>query len=194
MGRYVKKGEKGIPILAPILIKQEKEVGKDNQKLVGFKVVYIFDISQTEGEPLPDPPDWKSPEQNAVLTERLIMFAMSKGIKVSIKELAGDIQGTSTGGTILVSPNTGTKTLIHEIAHELMHQDNDRPQNKAILELEAESVAYVVARHFGMDGLASPNYIALHGADAEKILDHVQRIRNFALTIINEVENLRMDE
>jgi len=50
-----------------------------------------------------------------------------------------------------------------------MHQGNDRPVNQTILELEAESVAYVVAEHFGLCGLTSPNYVALHGADAHMI-------------------------
>lgn len=43
--------------------------------IAGFKVVYVFNIAQTEGEPLPPPPDWKSPEKNAELDERLLVFA-----------------------------------------------------------------------------------------------------------------------
>ena len=189
MGRSVRKGEKGIPILAPIVVKQDKDAGEDKEKLVGFKVVYVFDISQTEGEPIPEPPDWKSPEQNVLLSEHLIRFAESKGINVAVKELAGEIQGVSSGGAILLSPNAGTKTLIHEIAHELMHQDDDRPKNKTILELEAESVAYVVGKHFGLEGLASPNYVALHGADAEMILAHLESIRITAKGIITNVDS-----
>ena len=186
MGRYVKKGEHGIPILAPILVKVNEN---SEEELVGFKAVYIFDVSQTEGESLPEPPDWKSPEQNEVLTKRLIKFAESKGINVAFKELTGDIQGVSLGGAILVSPFAGTKTFIHEIAHELLHQNDDRPHDKTIVELEAESVAYVVAKHFGIDGLASPSYIALHGADAEMILAHLERIRVTAKEIITNIDS-----
>ena len=69
----------------------------------------------------------------------------------------------------------------------LMHHGDDRLLDKTILELEAESVAYVVARHFGMEELASPNYIALHGADAGMILAHLERIRNNASEIIAAV-------
>ena len=65
MGRYVRKGEHGIPILAPIFSMVTDEDGEEHERLVGFKVVYVFDISQTDGEPLPEPPDWKSPEKNA---------------------------------------------------------------------------------------------------------------------------------
>ena len=185
LGRYVRKGEQGIPILAPILVKPEDEDGDDEGKLVGFKVVYVFDVSQTDGEPLPEPPDWKSPEKNYELGRKLVKFAKSKGIQVHIKDLEREIQGASIGGEIYLSPKAGTKTIIHEIAHELMHQGDERKPDKSIMELEAESVAYVVAKYFCMDGLASPNYVALHGADAGLVLAHLERIRKTAKQIIN---------
>ena len=122
-----------------------------------------------------------------MLTARLIKFAESKGINVTVKELSGDIQGVSTGGAILLSPDAGIKTLLHELAHELMHQNGDRSKDKIIPELEAESVAYVVAKHFGLDGLSSPNYIALHKADAEMIMEHLERIRDISTQIINSI-------
>ena len=172
------------PIFATVI----NDDGEEEETLVGFKVVYVFDLSQTDGKSLPEPPDWKSSQQNAILTERLIQFANKKGITVKIKELTGDIQGVSRGGSILLAPEAGTKTMIHEIAHELMHKDEGRPMNKSILELEAESVAYVVARYFGLEGLASPNYIALHGADSKKILTHLDRIRNISAEIIGAIE------
>jgi hypothetical protein len=188
MKRYVRKGEKGMPILAPVFTLVEVEEDKEEEKLVGFKTVYVFDISQTEGEALPEPPDWKSPEQNAELSRRLIGFAESKGITVIPKDLAGDIQGVSVGGVIFLSPTAGTKTLIHEIAHELLHHVEAAPKGKTIRELEAEAVAYVVSRHFGMEGLSSPNYVALHGADAEMIMAHLERIRSTGAEIIRAVE------
>lgn len=110
-----------------------------------------------DGDPLPDPPDWKSPEKNAELTELLMDFARSKDITVEVKDLPGEIQGASCGGKIILDPEAGTKTLIHEIAHELLHQVKDGPTDSTIRELEAESVAYVVAKYFGLDGLSNPN-------------------------------------
>ncbi|MFC1921797.1 ArdC family protein [Chloroflexota bacterium] len=187
MERHVRKGEKGIPILAPIFKKVENEEGEEIEKLIGFKVVYVFDISQTDGEPLPGPPDWKSREKNAELTEHLIDFARSNDITIEVKDLPGDTQGASCGGKILLDPEAGTKTLIHEIAHEMLHQVKNGPTDRTVQELEAESVAYVVGKHFGLDGLSSPNYVALHGATAEMILDHVERIRKTATEIINGV-------
>jgi hypothetical protein len=187
--RYVRKGEQGIPILAPIFIQENPDDPTSRQELKGFRVVYVFDISQTEGEPLPEPPNWKSPQQNAILSQRLIEFAKQKSISVTIKKLEGNTQGLSRGGEIELDPSAGTKTLIHEIAHELLHQDENRPMDKTIRELEAESVAYVVGKHFGLDGLSSPNYVALHGATSEMILDHLERIGRAAAEIINKLEN-----
>lgn len=57
-----------------------------------------------------------------------------------------------------------------------------------LLELETESVAYVVAKHFGLGGLSSPKYVALHDADAEMIIAHLERIRDTATNIINAIE------
>jgi hypothetical protein len=196
LGRFVRKGEKGIAILAPIIINKKEENSFSLQKkilqtsnleksLVGFKVVYVFDVSQTEGIPLPKPPDWKNPIKYASLAQKLIQFAESLGIKVSEQELRGEVQGISKGGTILLSPDAGTSTMIHEIAHEMMHRDKDRPLNRSVVELEAEAVSYVVGRFFGMEGFACPNYVALHGKDSKAILDNMDRIRKVAAEIIN---------
>jgi hypothetical protein len=188
MGRYVCKGERGIPILAPIITTITNEKSEEEQRLVGFKFVYVFDVSQTAGEPLPEPPDWKSPEKNAELQERLINFAQGKGIQVQIKSIGRDIQGVSLGGKVILDPQAGTKTLIHEIAHELLHHVKNVLIDHTYRELEAESVAYVVAKHFGLNGLSSPNYNALHGATADLIMQHLERIRNTAAEIINAIE------
>ena len=188
MGRFVRKGEHGIPILAPIFSTITNDKGEEEQRLVGFKVVYVFDVSQTAGEPLPEPPDWKSPEKNAELQEKIMHFAQSKGIQVKIKSIGRDIQGVSMGGKVILDPEAGTKTLIHEIAHEMLHHVKHVLTDHTYRELEAESVAYVVARHFGLNGLSSPNYNALHGATAELILEHLERIRNTAAEIIKAIE------
>ncbi len=188
LNRYVRKGEKGIPILAPIIVKDDPDDPGSRQVLRGFKVVYVFDVSQTDGQELPEAPNWKSPEQNATLTARLVEFANQHGITVMIKKLAGNAQGVSKGGEIELDPSAGTKTLIHEIAHELMHRDENRPVDPAIRELEAESVAYVVGKHFGLDELSSPNYVALHGATSELVMGHLERIRKVAAEIINALE------
>jgi len=188
MGRYVKKGEKGIPILAPILINEDPDDPDSDKILRGFKIVYVYDISQTDGEPLPEPPNWKSPEKNKKLEEKLIQFANKRGIRVSVVKLRGETQGVSKGKLIEIDPSAGTKTLIHEIGHEILHRDENRPTESCLRELEAESVAYVVCKHFGLEISSSPNYIALYGADSEMIMGHLERIRKTSIEIIKEIE------
>lgn len=188
MGRYVRKGEHGIPIFAPMFHREDPDDDNSPKVLSGFRVVYVFDVSQTDGEPLPPVPDWKSPEKNAELNEKLIRFAESKGITVTFKELPGETQGVSMGGAIEISPDAGTKTLIHEIAHELMHQGGYSGLTRLERELEAESAAFITCRYFGMNDLASPNYNALSGATGDLLLQHYQRILNVAMEIITHIK------
>jgi len=131
---------------------------------------------------------WKSPEKNEELNQKLIQFARGQGISVSFNNLNSDAQGVSKGGEIIIDPSAGTKTLIHEIAHELMHKDENNIQSRATKELEAESVAYVVSKHFRLECLNSPNYIALHGNDAKDIIASMDRIVKTAYEIIEFVE------
>jgi len=187
--RYVRKGEHGIPILAPCVYKVDPDQDDSPKKVTGFRVVYVFDVSQTDGEDLPELPNWKSPARLLELENRLIEFAISKDITVDRKELQGETQGSSRGGEIELAEHAGTKTLIHEIAHELLHQKSlSVLLNRGTKELEAEAVAYVVSSHFGIPDLASPNYLALFEADAEKILKRYDRISTCAAELIQAIE------
>jgi len=188
--RFVKKGEKGIPILAPCMVKVKDEEDKVIDNILRFKTVYVFDVSQTEGEPLPDAPEWKSPEKYPDIEAMLIQYANSLNIKVDIKDLSaeGGAQGYSAGGEITLDPTAGTKTLIHEIAHELLHHGKDaKKKSRKEVELEAEAVAYVVARALEMKNLKSPNYLAIWDADGSKILDRLEVIRNTAHQILTAI-------
>lgn len=197
MGRFVRKGERGIPILAPIMIKEKNENSqhikttedkKPRRSLCGFKVVFVFDVSQTDGEPLPEPPDWTSPEKNLELQERLMAFAQERGITVTEKILTGEVQGVSRGGSIELSPSAGTATLIHEIAHELLHKQEERwTMSREEKELEAESVAFVVAKHFGLEAATSAIYIAMWRGGKDAIPDHLERIHQTSKVIIESV-------
>lgn len=199
--RQVKKGEKGIAILAPIVIKAPKLETEDDedetpvhraQTIRGFKVVYVFDVTQTEGEPLPEPPNWKSPEQNEKLHKALEIYARSEGIAVEIEDLEGETQGISEGGTIKLAANAGTKTFIHEIAHELLHQKPDSwkvlTMDRKTKELQAEATAYVVSTHYGLEPEGSPNYIALFNGKPEDIKQNAEPIRLAAAAIIDGIE------
>lgn len=190
LGRYVRKGEEGIPILAPVYKKEIDEKGKEEQRLAGFRTVYVFDISQTEGEPIPETPEWTSTYQDQGISEQLVLLAESLCIQIEIVDLPGEAQGVSSGGKIRLDPAAGTSTLIHELAHELMHYGKDSPRKKQIVELEAEAVAYVVGNYLGLEELSSPNYIALFGVKAEMIMAHLERIQKTSAKIINTLETL----
>jgi hypothetical protein len=190
MSRFVMKGERGIPILCPVIYKEDVESDESKKVIRGFKTAYVFDISQTTGKDLPSLPEWRSLDRNEMLQNKLIHYAGEKGIVVTIEELPGDIQGLSKGGDIQLSPNAGTKTLIHELAHEIMHQGANRTNNnKRNAELEAEAVAYVVSKHFGLQNLESPNYLALHGANTDLIKEHMERIKEVSSEIITSIED-----
>lgn len=185
MNRWVRKGEKGIPIFAPLVHKEDPDNDLSPKILNGFRIVYVFDVSQTEGDRLPPVPSWKSPEKSTELTEKLIAFARNKGIAVTFKDLSGDIQGVSKGGAVEVDHSAGTKTLIHELGHELLkHHQEEVKVDKASRELQAEAVAFVVSRYFGLDGLQSPNYIALYGLNSEDFVSSVVKIQEIAREII----------
>jgi hypothetical protein len=189
-GRQVRRGERGIAILAPVITQLKDESGEPAGNVrVSFKTVHVFDVAQTDGEPLPEPPAWTSPEQDTALAAGLTAFAIARGIQVIVGELPGQTQGASCGGTILLSPTAGTKTLIHELAHEMLHQHllaGLLPRQT--VELQAESVAYVVARHFGLEPAGSPNYLALWGAEGRDIRATLATIQRCAAEIIGAIE------
>jgi len=188
--RYVKKGEKGIPILAPCMIKHKDEDEKVIATDLRFKTVYVFDVSQTDGEPLPDAPEWKSQEKYPEIEDMLIRYAKSLNINVDIEDLSshGGAQGYSSGGNIVLDPTAGTKTLIHEIVHELLHHNGkSKLKPRQEVELEAEAIAYVVSRALEIKNLKSPNYLAIWDADGSKILDRLDLIRNTAYQILSAI-------
>ena len=202
LGRFVKRGEHGIAILVPILLrsKAQAEVRAEDAALkssqepvaptsrIGFKVGYVFDVSQTEGKDLPPLPDWRSPARQDVLHARLTSFAESLGITVRTGELHSNAEGASHGGAITLREGAGTQTLIHELAHELLHRTGERVARKTA-EIDAESVGYVVGCHYGLEGLNCPTYLALWGADANAIRDRFKAISTCAARIIAGVES-----
>ena len=127
LGRPVKKGEKGIRILAPIVgvrRKKDEEANKDITKqnervLLGFRNAYVFDISQTDGVDLPQMCELSGdPGENL---ERLAAFVRSRGIQLSYNENIAPALGMSYGGRIALLPGQSKaeefSTLVHETAH-----------------------------------------------------------------------------
>lgn len=120
--RTVKKGEKGIKILAPII-----KTIDNKEEIFAFKPVTVFDISQTEGEQLPEIDiDIKGNDKEHILN-KLIQYCNKINVKVVFKPLNDDLYGYNSNSLIVInstkSLNTQANTIIHEIAHELLHHE-----------------------------------------------------------------------
>jgi antirestriction protein ArdC len=128
LGRKVKKGERGIRILAPVIgVKRKKnaEAEKDNRTqnqavLVGFRSAYVFDVSQTEGKELPELSE-RVTGNVGEYRERLVDFILAQGIQLEFKESIAPALGMSYGGKIAIlpgqSPAEEFSTLVHEASH-----------------------------------------------------------------------------
>lgn len=197
MGRFVRKGEKGITILAPCPWKREVQHDGTTAEESGifFRAVSVFDVSQTDGEALPDV---EVPTVEAAadkLLTDLVRVAESRKIVVEFKPIECGAFGVSRNGSIGIDnahpSGQQAKTLAHELAHEALHwADKERGTfTRTLAELEAESVAYVVCTHFGLDTeVRSSRYIALWNGDSKSMKESLERIATTARDIIQAVE------
>lgn len=196
LGRSVKKGEKGIAIFAPMLLKSKQDETKgadepDKPPRLRFRVVHVFDLSQTDGEPLPEP-ELVGGDPGEYLT-RLEAAVRSDGIRLEDRAELGGAEGLSTGGLIVLregqSPAERFSTLTHEWAHEILHQrqTGERPP-KTVRETEAEAVAFIVCQAIGLDtGTASSDYIRLYRGEPETLMESLDRIQKTACRILEAV-------
>jgi len=152
LGRRVKKGERGIRILAPVIgsrrkpdAEAEKDIRTQNQPiLVGFRSVYVFDVAQTEGKELPELAS-KVSGNVGEYRERLFDFAIAQGIQIEFKESIAPALGMSYGGRIALLPGQGSaeefSTLVHELAYEMLYKAERRTATtKTVRETEAEAI------------------------------------------------------
>ena len=195
LGRFVKKGERGIPILAPCIVKRtvvDEDGNEDEIEHIFFKVVYVYDVSQTDGAPLPKAPTVASGDGRGLLPILEEIVIKDKGIACEYRTLRGDHHGTSYGGRIEIDDRLDeagkVSVITHELAHELLHRD---PEGAGLTreqkEIEAEAVAFVVCSHFGIE-TASANYLALWEVAPEKIIEAFQRVHRTAAEIIETIE------
>jgi N-terminal domain of anti-restriction factor ArdC len=191
MGRFVRKGEKGIAIMAPIIGRREAESEGDNARTVrGFRAAYVFDVDQTDGDPLPTPIEASGdPGARTALLKTAIL---EQGIALEYVDELGGALGTSSGGCIRLlnglSPAMEFTTLVHEHAHELLHRADDRPASRDTRELEAEAVAFVVGGAVGLNTSdASRDYILLYRGDREALSGSLDRIQRAASVILKAV-------
>ena len=195
VGRFVKKGEKGILILAPIVRPTSQTMKRtetdESSTPVGFRAAYVFDISQTDGQELPeignvngDPREYR---------DRLGKFVTDQGILLEYSQDIAPARGTSAGGKITLLPDQAPaedfSTLAHEVAHELMHRDERRAStSKRRRETEAEAVAFVVCQAIGLEtGSAAQDYIQLYEGDAKLLSESLEYIQQTATRILNAI-------
>lgn len=188
LGRFVRKGEKGIAILAPITARRQETTGDDDSRtVVGFRAAYVFDIEQTDGATLPEPA--QAAGDPGTQTACLTAAVGANGILIEhVDELDGAL-GTSSGGRIQVlnglAPAAEFSVLVHEYAHELLHRSSDRPASRDTRELEAEAVAFVVSQAIGLDVVdSSRDYIHLYRGDGDALSQSLDRIQRTASSIL----------
>ncbi|MDR5657787.1 ArdC-like ssDNA-binding domain-containing protein [Halodesulfurarchaeum sp. HSR-GB] len=219
--RHVQEGEQGIWIWAPIITTQCPECENSpsyheqsyceydetppdewSKGLVGFKPTAVFDVSQTEGESLPELETEATGDADD-LVPALEDAAADVGVTVRIVAADEWEHGDATGvckyrSTRDLHPVVEAKartnqadlavTLIHEYAHALLHADVTDEAERAKREVEAEAVAYIVGRYFELDTSGSAFYVAAwQGDDSEAILDRLGRISSTAQEIIGSV-------
>lgn len=202
LGRQVRKGEKGIAILAPCTYKQDAEDNSDEQDrkvLRGFKTTYVFDLSQTDGEAIPQLCKGLQGD-DAGLYSQLEAFAVSRGIKVELTPLLdcnGFCRFSQNKASLIavsndLSPLHRCKTLAHELGHALLHGETDYSTHRPLCELEAESTAFCVLDYFGLDSSNySFGYIANWNRDKDAIVElkqSGQAIQSAVSQIIGAIE------
>lgn len=203
--RHVKKGERGINILAPIPHKFTREVEKENGEKVQeeisyttFRAVTVFDVSQTEGKELPSLA--KRLSGSVANYEKLLADLIKLSpFSVCFENIAGGANGycSYAENKIAVknelSEQQTIKTVIHEIAHAILHSQEGIEANAEhnAKEVEAESVAYIVSSAFGLDTSDySFGYVAgwSGNKDVKELTDSMEVIKATALQIIKGVE------
>jgi len=209
LGRYVKKGEKGIKILCPIKYNKNKDDEDDKNKTnIFFKIGNVFDISQTEvingKNDITNVLDEFKPKilkgNNQELLEKL-----EKLEKISETPIIFDeIKGSNAFGYCDFANNIicvrkdipleqKIKTVVHEMAHSIMHKNSTLDRTEK--ELEAESVAFVVCNNIGIDSSEySFNYIAgwSKEKDVKELKPLLERIHKTSAEILKKLNDVKI--
>jgi len=202
VGRKVNQGEKGIMILAPIIYnkktkhKEPADQEDEPDKAIYFRSVYVFDVSQTTGEPIPsgieatgNATKWLTALHGVIQQQGI---SLVKAHDENTQVILGNAQGISTGGQIIIRGDMTEademRTLVHELAHELLHQNSDPKPPKAIRETEADATAYVVLRHFELHCNAS-DYLLLYDSNADILMSRLKAIHATAAQIIDGIDH-----
>ena len=206
LGRRVKRGEKGIMILAPMLGKKRNNNtdahsenapsessanNKSDWSLIGFRPVYVWDVSQTEGKALPELEEIKGDVTGYLA--KLVNFTIQQGIKFGYSGKIAPARGMSYGGAIRLLPDMTEaeqfSVLVHELAHEMLHKSERRTLiTKTVRETEAEAIAFVVCQSIGLEtGSASSDYIQLYHGNAKLLQESLEIVQRTAAVILGAI-------
>jgi hypothetical protein len=196
----VKKGEKGIPILAPVLCyrrKKDSEAEKDTSEqpqavLAGFRIVHVWDYSLTTGPDLPQPATVTGEVGECL--DQLIEFVHRQGIELEYNERIAPALGVSYGGKIALLPGQSKAetltTHVHELAHEILHSIERRTTTTAtVRETEAEAVAFVVGQAIGLEmGTAASDYILTYAGNVALLTESLEVIQRTSAVILGAIQ------
>jgi antirestriction protein ArdC len=204
IGRHVRTGEAGIRILAPVIRSRQQGVGSNSEEgeaLVGFRAVSVFNFAQTDGRPLPAPVSLLRGADEADLYGRLCRIATAMGFLVELARFPDERNGDCDFRERRIrirsanDPAQRAKTLAHEIAHAALHIDVD---DRALAELEAESVAFIVCANSGLpSGSYSFGYVASWAGGTDDAINAIKvvggRIQRTAEQILRDLETTEAD-
>lgn len=203
LGRTVKKGEHGIGILAPMVRKaREGETPTEGDKVImGFRVVFVFDVSQTLGPDLPEMHMPSADVDSEDILLALVRLARARGYTVLIEDDMDEGhygQWIPTTATIRLSSKQTvgdmTSTMLHELAHSMDPVVAGEDPDPMERELVAESAAYIIGTELGvrMDE-ASTYYVMTYGATKERLLDLALQVMTVAERLGNFAAQLQLE-
>ena len=202
--RYIQKGEKGIAILFPRFVKKEDRQDDDKPEPIGFGVGYVFDVSQTEGDPMPERPNW--PELTSTTSNGQALLSLGckltekydltiKFEQPSVKGARGSFHIINNVITIddTLSVDQQAQVLMHELGHWKL-----RHQNESYIDLEYEleevvvdSTAFVVCAYFDLDTAEQDFYYVTNwaNADIDVVKSQLRPISKLSRELINDLES-----
>ncbi len=217
LGRHVVKGEHGIAILAPCVYRTDEEAAsKDDanvsepaddgpmprRELQGFRVVHVFDVNQTDGAPLPDTgPRRLTGDAPPHVWDRLVQLTLDAGFRLERRTCPDGVNGwTAPLDKVVVleetlEPAQAVKTLAHELGHIRANHASRFPDYgvdracRGAAEVEAESIAYIVTSHLGMNPAAySVPYVAGRADDLDVLRHHMSTVVTASQWILGDLE------
>ena len=220
--RYVKKGEKGIQIIAPVVYKRKVEeiktdpdtgapiLDRDGNAIIEekevqsarFKVVSVFDVSQTDGKPLPQLADELKGDVSHY-DEFVEALKRSSPVPVEFKPMQESMDGYFSNSEQKIAIREGMSevqtvcALVHEIAHSKLHntallnEAEENPKNNRTQEVEAESISYAVCQYYGIETSENSfGYIATWSKDKElsELKSSLETISKTSNELINDID------